>query len=555
VIAASGFAMAATPAAGANPKAVRGAAKPPVGASPAVGAARPAAAQAALAVPPGFGHTVNLGPAKGDPSIQDDGQGRLYITTPVSLLSRSNGVLLSRSTDGGQTFLSPQAVGGIIGGADSDVVSDVSTAHVWVSDLGVAFTTVFPSTDHGVTFPSNTLAGPDDDREWLTTIGPTLFLTYHDFALGIPLIFISTDGGATFLPGGLLGQIISPTQLGFVNSKCNTQVSKPVTDVAGTIYILINASTPAEYAASACATPSPLDVLYMSVSKDGGHTFTNTKVADISAAATGKPKSGSFGHRFDQLAIDNGGNLYIDGTATLDGNLPLQNYLMVSKDQGATFSAPIPTNAGANGQVLPSIAVGQAGQVAVGYFQGGKPDHGATGNNFQFAIDQSLNATAAVPTFTHMQLPNLSGTTVHPDGICTDGNLCTASSTGNRNLGDFASMTLDPTGNLEVVIPADSNGTVTENWFYKQTAGAQMPPGPTNGNGTGNQSWVAGARTLPPPQPPPTTPDLSLPTTTRPTAARPDLRAVGLPLVMVAALVVGVAWRPRGRRRRHQGSG
>lgn len=538
-----------TPAIGAKPtpSAPRAAAKPP--------AATPAAA-IKLAAPSTlvFGHTVNLGPSVGDPSIQDDGQNRIYIGSPVGLGSFSTGVLLNRSTDGGQTFLSPQNVGGIIGGGSADVVSDVTTNNLFVTDLASVFTNVLRSTDHGVTFPTTTPAGPDDDRPWLTMIGPTLFLTYHDLALGIPLIFISTDQGATFTPGGTLGQIISPLTLGFVNSKCNTLVSKPVSDVGGNLYVLTNASTPAEYAAGACASPSPLDVLYMSVSHDGGHTFTNTKIADISAAATGKPKSGSFSHALNQLAIDNGGNLYIATSATLDGNLPLQNYLMVSTNQGASFSAPIKTNPSLNGQVLPSIAVGQAGQVAVGYYQGGKPDHTASASNFQFVIDQSANATAATPAFTTLQLPNLSGTTAHPDGICTDGALCTGVLGGNRHLADFESMTLDPTGHLEVIIPADSNGTITEAWFYKQTAGPLMPPGPTNGNGTGNQSWVAGARTDPPPQPPPPPPqnDFSLPTTRLGPA--PDLRPVGVPLLVVAGLVVAVAWRPR-RRRKDRGRG
>jgi hypothetical protein len=61
----------------------------------------PATAVAPLA----FGHTVNLGPVGGEPSIQDDGHTALYITTPQGLGSQNTGVLLIRSVDGGQTFL------------------------------------------------------------------------------------------------------------------------------------------------------------------------------------------------------------------------------------------------------------------------------------------------------------------------------------------------------------------------------------------------------------------------------------------------------------------
>jgi hypothetical protein len=514
---------------------------------------------ASAATPLTFGITRDLGNAGGEPSIMDDGRGHLYITTPQGTGStNSNGVLLQRSLDGGITWQPNQLIGGTVGGSDSDVLTDVTGQNAFVADLFAAGTNVLRSTDTGASWPNNTVTGPEDDREWLTTIGPTIFVTYHDFALGIPLIFISTDNGASFTPGGNGGQIISPTDLGFANSKCNTLVSKPVADVQGNLYVLTNASTPAEYAQTACALVSPLDTLYMSVSHDGGHTFTTSLVADVSAAATGKATSGYFAHSFNQLGIDNAGNLYIDTTSTLDGSnggIPLQNYLIVSKDHGTTWSKPIATNPGPNGQVFPSIAVGQAGQVSVGYYQGVKPDHRANGSNFQFVVDQTFNATDPNPTFTHTTLVPLKGTTPHPDGICTDGIFCgtPASSGGNRNLADFESMTVDPSGNLEVIIPADCLGgttattcTGTENWFYKQTAGLQMPPGPTNGNGTGNQTWVAGARTTAPPQPPPAPPPS--PTTSAANPIERQLPVIGAAF-LVAALLIAVAWfAPRRRR-------
>ena len=120
-----------------------------------------------------------------------------------------------------------------------------------------------------------------------------------------------------------------------------------------------------------------------------------------------------------------------------------------------------------------------------GTTKGLNADHLAGANNFQFFVDQSFNATDPSPTFTHTQLQDLNGTTAHPDGICTIGIMCLPNQPNNRNLADFESMTVDPAGKLEVIIPADSDGTTTENWFYKQTAGPQMPPGPSNGTGTG----------------------------------------------------------------------
>ncbi len=379
-----------------------------------------------------------------------------------------------------------------------------------------------------------------------------MYLTYHDFVGNTPLIFGSTNGGASFSPLGFggTGAIFGPTDPGFADARCNTLVGKPVADAAGTIYILTNTSTVAEDLSGGCAGPAPLDRFYLSVSTDGGHSFTSQLISDLSAAGTGKATSGSWGHVFNQLAIDAGGNLYIDASATLDGTLPLQNYLLVSRDHGAHFSAPILTNAQpGHGQLFPAIAVGQAGQVAVGYYQGLKKDHLAAQNNFQFMVDETLNALDASPVFTHTQLTPLSGTTPQPDGICTQGLLCVPGQPNNRNLADFESMTVDGSGHLEIVIPADSDGSTTENWFYKQTTGPLLVPGATNGNGTGNQTWVSGASVTPTPQPVASgAPEASPTPRVLPNTAAAPLQ--GFPgagalagLVILCVLGAGLAWR------------
>jgi hypothetical protein len=444
---------------------------------------------------PVFGSPVNLGKSGGEPSIQDDGRGHIYITSPagITVRPRQNGVYLWRSNDGGATWpAQPDRIGGLLGGGDSDVMAEKS-GNVFVTDLAGSHANVQKSTDYGAHWTSAQTTAYINDRQWLTSTGPnTAVLTYHDFFNNAPMIYKTTDDGATWVPSGWnnTGQMIPPGDPGFAETKCNTLVGKPVVDGRGAIYVLINTTTPQDNLQAGCAgPPATLERLLVAVSTDGGTTFATHLASNLKTAT----HTGSWGHVFNQLAIDAAGVLYIDASGTLDGSLPLQNYLLVSKDHGLTWSAPMATNPSPNGQLFPAIATGQRGEVAVGYYQGTDPDHHADANLYQFVVDQSFNATAAHPSFTHTQLPLKPGAqTVHPKGICTDGLFCDTpfSGGGNRNLADFESMAVDPQGHLEIVIPADADGSLTENWFYKQSGGRLMRPGAVNGNGTGNQTWV-----------------------------------------------------------------
>jgi hypothetical protein len=112
-------------------------------------------AQAQAVATPVFGLTHDLGNTGGEPSIQDDGQGHICITTPTGTGSLGGtGVLLRRSLDAGLTFQPNQITGGaVIGGGDTDVVTDVRGKNVYIAGLAAAFTNVIHSIDFGATFP------------------------------------------------------------------------------------------------------------------------------------------------------------------------------------------------------------------------------------------------------------------------------------------------------------------------------------------------------------------------------------------------------------------
>jgi hypothetical protein len=282
-----------------------------------------------------------------------------------------------------------------------------------------------------------------------------------------------------------------------------------VVDAAGDIFVLTNTSTQAQNAASTPPNSGPLDRLYLSESTDGGTSFTASLINDVSNGGT---NSGSWGHVFNQMAIDAAGNIYVAAagttTAPAAGSPNGHIYLIRGLKQGngsyiwqpaiavvGTVSNPDPF-----AETFPAIAVGQAGQVAVGYYKTQAvtgctatcfQDFHNDSNKFQFFVSETLDATDAAPAWTETQVTT---TSPHPAGICTDGIFCGTTPPlwhgGNRNLADFESMTVDPTGHIELVIPADSDGTNTHNWYWKQTSGPLLVPGATNGNGTGNETYV-----------------------------------------------------------------
>jgi len=397
---------------------------------------------AKAATPLTFGPMITLGndPTQtagvgGEPSIQDDGRGHVYVTSPTGLataLVNASGVLtineatgggaLWRSLDGGSTFanpLKPIFFGTQNGGGDTDVTTD-STGKLYTADLEAVASDVQSSTDQGTTLSSPTQTAPDDDREWLTPVGKNLFLTYHDFAANVDLIYESSDGGATFLPAGTggTGKILSPADNANAFSDCanGNLISKPVTDSSGALYILLNCST---FPNNLMPTGSPLDRLYLAVSTDGGATFTTTLVSDVSNGGT---NNGTWGHVFNQLGIDNGGNLYVVVSGNLTGTDPVQTFLLRSFDHGVTWQKPINLNSSlpaiaGNASVFPAVATGQAGQVAAGFYavvncRSTFPtckttDYRNDGVTFQFFITLVLYATAATPTLTTTQMTTM----------------------------------------------------------------------------------------------------------------------------------------------------
>ena len=190
----------------------------------------------------------------GEPSIAFDpsGDGHVYVTAPQGIPTKAGSVVGSDADQGvsawasgnfGQSFDTNVLTGAGNGGGDSDV--EVLTDHtVLVADLEAAATDICTSHDFAKTFPdcsggiATNQQGPENDREWLTrgTKPGEVYLTYHDFAAGFPIIERSTDGGQNFTPCGTIIDPSGPAAQNYT-PQGGTLVSKPVVGKDGTVYV------------------------------------------------------------------------------------------------------------------------------------------------------------------------------------------------------------------------------------------------------------------------------------------------------------------------------
>jgi hypothetical protein len=399
----------------------------------------------------------------GEPSIAFDpsGDGHVYVTAPqgipavvgsVAGADASQGVAFWGSADHGVSFPVFQNTGSAVGGGDSDVAV-LSDHTVLAADLEAVAAAICTSHDFGQTFAdcSGGLAtnqqGPENDREWLTPGAQPgeVYLTYHDFAAGFPIIERSTDGGQTFTPCGTIIDPSGPAAQTYT-PQGGTLVSKPIVGPDGTVYVEF--TTPDQ---SAPPVGASLDHLYMGVAQGGctGQTVFKDYVIYQDPGA-------SLANIFQQTARDAGGTLYVlTAGKTKDGQDPARVWLFTSSDDGQTWSPPIAVPMpGQKAAVFPTIAGGQGkGEAILGWFgTDTSNDPNTTTNQWRYYAaatydgGKTFNETTVTPDV------------IHYGDICTQGIFCglVPGQPGNRNLADFASAAVDPaTGCAALAIPGD----------------------------------------------------------------------------------------------------
>lgn len=280
------------------------------------------------------------------------------------------------------------------------------------------------------------------DRDWITSDGPHVYLSYHDSGFS-SLIHVqrSDDDGISWHRVGdpVVGQGRTTAGATFNNIQ-GPIVADPVTH---NVYDIYASGQPGILKAKTFT----VNHIFVSRSTDGGRHWTANLVFQL-------PPPAAFDNVFPTLSVDStNGNLY---AAWSEGH---HVFFSMSSDQGTDWSPAVVVNvAPATTAVFPWIAA-HAGTVDLVYYgttAASKDDPSAVWNVY---LAQTTDNGAS---FTQSVVSNTSN---HTGVICTSGTACAP---GTRNLLDLFKVAINPGDGRAAVIYTDDTLT-------KDSAGNPLP--------------------------------------------------------------------------------
>ena len=272
-----------------------------------------------------------------------------------------------------------------------------------------------------------------DDRQWITSDGPQVYISYHD-AGNSSLIRVqrSDDDGFTWKKVGnpIVGQGRATGDATFNNTQ-GPIVADPFSH---NVYAIYTAGEPSVQKGSSAA----FNNVFVSRSSDGGKTWTAALVAH-------RPLFTDLSNVFPALAVDP-----VNGHLAAVWSDAHQVFFSVSTNQGATWSAPVAVNtAPAATAIFPWVAA-RGGKIDVVYYAttaASKNDPAAVWNVY---LAQTTDGGA---TFTQSLVSNSSN---HTGVVCTSGTACAP---GTRNLLDLFEVAINSDGRAGVIYTDDTGKT------------------------------------------------------------------------------------------------
>ena len=394
------------------------------------------------------GHLVDIQRLAGEPALDSDSEGNLYVTGPIGVQYAQS--FLWKSEDGGRSFDLLRAFPPLqrpmpsLGSGDSDTAilpprrTREEDAVVWSDMINLAGLANAATFNGGHTFPpdywSLFATEPGADRQWLGAMElsdgtPRVYQVYNQVGLGGLSVIYSDNYGQTW-------------QVGQRGIDGFDTVGNIVADpVRQRVYIA--------YAAT----------------EEGEDGEPDRAVAKVAAAGPGaddfKPAiagtgRGSVANLFVSVDTDTAGNVY---TAWIESGGARGVYMAASTDGGKTWGRRIKVNTSAlRSNVFPWIVAGDPGRVWVVWYGTGHdappPENRGPWNLYGA---QSLNALGATPTFRQVKI---SEHPMHDNEVCLSGLGCSIEQPEDRNLLDDFTADIDPDGMLHVSYN-DTNNQLT----------------------------------------------------------------------------------------------
>jgi hypothetical protein len=336
----------------------------------------------------------------------------------------------------------------IFGSGDADVdLGSTGTLHA--TSLIILFNPTFKSLQLGVSAiacPNGTSPSFDistcskkvidttgADRQWITSDGRRVWISYHDSAAS-SLIHVQRSDNDGYTWKKVASPIVGQDGITANSTFNNIQgpiVADPFTHNVYDIY----AAGETGFLKGRTFTPNHI---YVSRSTDGGKSWTASLVYQIAPGL-------SFANIFPALAVDpTNGKLY---TAFSDGK---QVFFSSSNDQGVHWSSAVAVSAApATTAIFPWVAA-YNGTVDVVYYAtsaASKDDPNAIWNVY---MAQTTNDGAS---FTQSQVSNSPN---HFGEVCTEGSACDPSS---RTLLDLFEVSINPQNGRAAIIYTDDTKT------------------------------------------------------------------------------------------------